>query len=83
MRSNDSSSIYATDKALKLILVWKYYTLVRVGLVVPVERDHLPRMNFSTSLSRSRSIIFAGGGWRTSSGLYVPLDLRFPTCRMR
>lgn len=46
------------------------------------ERDHLPRMNFSTSLSRSRSIIFAGGGWRTSSGLYISLDLMFPTCRM-
>jgi hypothetical protein len=43
---------------------------------------HLPRMNFSKSLSRSASIIFVGGGWRTSFGLYFPFDLVFPICRM-
>jgi len=59
------------------------HKLVNVGLVVPTRReDHLPRMNFSISLSRARSIMFAGGGWRTSSGLYISLDLMFPTCRM-
>ena len=37
-------------------------------------------MNFSKS-SRSASIIFVGGGLRTSSGLYVS-DLIFPICHM-
>lgn len=82
MGSDDSSSVCAIDKALELVLVWKCYTLVSVGLVVPVEEDHVLRMNFSTSLSRSNSIIFVGGGWRASSGLYISLDLMFPTCRM-
>ncbi len=47
MGSNDSSSIYATatDKTLKLILVWKCDTPVNVGLVVPTRREGSPTAN--------------------------------------
>jgi hypothetical protein len=40
--------------------------------------SYFERINFSSSESRSESTIFAGGGWRASSGLYNALDLIFP-----
>lgn len=84
MSRNDSRSVCAIDKALKLILVWKCQNRHQGQFLLALSdrKDHLPRMNFSKSLSRSESIIFVGGGLRTSFGLYVSLDLTFPTCRM-
>jgi len=61
---------------------WEATTADRFVRLTKRLNSYLSRMNFSTSLSRSTSIIFVGGGLRTSSGLYISLDLIFPTCRM-
>lgn len=47
-----------------------------------VLNSYFARMYFSSSLSRSDSIMFVGGGYRFSSGLYNALDLMFPVCFM-
>jgi len=39
---------------------------------------NVPRMNFSNSLSLSDSSKLAGGGLRTSSGLYFAFETIFP-----
>jgi len=43
-----------------------------------INTTNSPRMYCSISLSRSESSKFAGGGLRSSFGLYIELDLTFP-----
>jgi hypothetical protein len=70
MGSNDSSSVCAIDKALKLILVWKYYASVNVGLVVPTGREGSPTANELLYLTIPRDVNHVHR-WRVANLVWV------------
>ena len=61
--SNDSSSVYATGKALKLILVWKRHTSVNVVLVVLTRQEGSPTANELLYLTIPREVNHVRRWW--------------------